>query len=253
MALVDLRPEDILHKSNLHRLLIEIVDQAYLSQSLAFKGGTCAAMLGYLDRFSIDLDFDALAGADEDKLRAGFYHAFANLGLEVRVAFDTVLFFQLKYQNEPGKRNTLKVSASTERVAANQYRVAYFPEVVRMINSQTIETMFANKLVAVMDHYARHQTVAGRDLYDVHHFFIRGYNYHFDVIRERTGLAPDEFFGQLMEFIKSQINEKIINEDLNSLLPNRQYQKIRKILIPETLSLLERELRKSSADLHTEV
>ena len=243
--MIDLRPEDIIHKSYMNRLLIEIVDQPLMSQSLAFKGGTCAAMLGYLDRFSIDLDFDALEGADEEKLRAGFLSAFNIQGFEVKVAFDKILFFQLKYQNKPGKRNTLKVSTSTERVLANQYKVTYFPEVDRMINCQTIETMFANKLVAVMDRYTRHQTIAGRDIYDVHHFFTRGFNYHPDVIRERTGLEPAVFFHQLTTFITERVNQKLINEDLNSLLPNLQFQKIRKILIPETLSLLDRESKKN--------
>jgi predicted nucleotidyltransferase component of viral defense system len=252
MSYIDLRPEDIIHKSHLHRLLMEIVDQPYMSQSLAFKGGTCAAMLGYLDRFSIDLDFDVLVGTDEGKLRQGFHKAFDTLGFEVKVAFDKILFFQLKYQNEPGRRNSLTVSATTERTLANQFRVAYFPEIDRMINSQTIETMFANKLVAVMDRYARHQTIAGRDIYDVHHFLIRGFDYHVGVIHERTGLEPGDFFRQLIAFVKTHINQKTINEDLNSLLPNKQFQKIRKVLIPETLSLLERELRKTGEDLERE-
>lgn len=69
--MLDLRPEDIIHKSYLNRLLIEIIDRPVLSQNLAFKGGTSAAMRGYLDRFSIDLDFDVLKNANEkacDKL-----------------------------------------------------------------------------------------------------------------------------------------------------------------------------------------
>ena len=58
--MIDIRPEDIIHKSYLNRLLMEIIDRPVLSHNLAFKGGTCAAMLGYLDRFSVDLDFDVL-------------------------------------------------------------------------------------------------------------------------------------------------------------------------------------------------
>jgi predicted nucleotidyltransferase component of viral defense system len=74
--MLDLRPEDIVHKSYLHRLLMEIVDQPLLAQVLAFKGGTCAAMLGYLDRFSVDLDFDLLTVSDEVELRKIFHHVF---------------------------------------------------------------------------------------------------------------------------------------------------------------------------------
>jgi len=241
-----LRPEDIIHKSYLHRVLIEIVDQPFMAQSLAFKGGTCAAMLGYLDRFSIDLDFDSMPGVDDDELRVGFMNAFQALGLELRTAFDKVLFFQVRYENDPGKRNKLKVSANTKPVSANQYKVQYFPEVDRLIKSQTIETMFANKLVAVIDRYQQHETIAGRDIYDVHHFFVKGYSYNVDVIQERTGLEQEEFLKELIRFIRAQVNQTIINEDLNSLLPDEQFQKVRKILLPETLSLLEREVKKAS-------
>ena len=164
----------------------------------------------------------------------------------VTLEFDKVLFFQLRYPSSPGKRSTLKVSASRKRVEANQYKVQYFPEIDRLINSQTIETMFANKLVAVTDRYAQHKTIAGRDIYDIHHFFVQGYSYNGAVIRERTGLEQ-EYFGELMAFIKEHVTQTIINEDLNSLLPERQFQQMRKILIPETLSLLEREIRRSAS------
>lgn len=239
--MLDLRPEDIIHKSYLHRLLMEIVDQPRMAQALAFKGGSCAAMLGYLDRFSVDLDFDVLKEADEPELRKEFHKVFKHLGFNLTLEFDKFLFFQLRYPSSPGKRSTLKVSASNIRVEANQYKVQYYPEIDRLINSQTIETMFANKLVAVTDRYAQHKTITGRDIYDIHHFFIQGYAYNGAVIRERTGLAPGEYFETLIAFIKKHITQTIINEDLNSLLPVRQFQQVRKILIPETLSMLERE------------
>jgi predicted nucleotidyltransferase component of viral defense system len=242
--MLDLRPEDIIHKSYLHRLLMEIVDQPLMAQRLAFKGGSCAAMLGYLDRFSVDLDFDVLEGADETELRKIFRQVFEQLGFSVTLEFDKVLFFQLRYPSSPGKRNTLRVGASNIRVASNQYKVQYFPEIDRLINSQTIETMFANKLVAVMDRYAQHQTIAGRDIYDIHHFFVQGYAYDGAVIRERTGMEPKEYFGNLIDFIREHVTQTIINEDLNSLMPNRQFQQVRKILIPETLSILAQEKRR---------
>jgi len=241
-----LRSEDIVHKSHLHRLLAEIVDQPNMAQSLAFKGGTCAAMLGYLDRFSVDLDFDALPGVNEEQLREGFHIAFKTLGLEVQVELDNVLFFQLRYRNEPGKRNKLKVSANSYYIAVNQYKVQYFLEIDRLINSQTIETMFANKLVAVMDRYEQHQTIAGRDIYDVHHFLLRGFGYRSEVIKERTRLELPVFFDKLIQFIQKYVNQKIINEDLNTILPYQQFQQIRKILIPETLSLLGREKERTA-------
>ena len=239
--MIDLRPEDIIHKSQLNRLLIEIIDQPILAHNLAFKGGSCASMLGFLDRFSVDLDFDVAPTANLNQLRVEFRGIFEKLDLTILKEFDNILFYQIRYRADPGKRNSIKVSANSIAITANQYRVQYFPEIDRMMNSQTIETMFANKLVTITDRYNIHRTVAGRDIYDIHYFMVHGYAYHGPVIQERTGLSPQEYFGQLIDFIKEHVTQTIINEDLNTLLPNKKFQQIRKILIPETLSLLARE------------
>ena len=239
--MIDIRPEDIIHKSYLNRLLIEIIDRPALAHSLAFKGGTCAAMLGYLDRFSIDLDFDVLKNADEAAIRNELHQVFDYLGLTVTGELDNALFFQLRYPNEPGKRNSMKIGASSLEVKANQYQVQYLAEIDRLMNCQTVETMFANKLVAVIDRYDLRRTIAGRDIYDIHHFFVRGFSYHAPVIQERTGLEPKVYLRKLSAFIKKHVTQTIINEDLNTLLPIRQFQQLRKVLIPETLSLLARE------------
>ena len=142
--MIDLRPEDILHKSHLNRLLIEISGQPLLAQSLAFKGGSCASMLGYLDRFSVDLDIDVTPSADLDHLWVEFREIFNKLDLTVLKEFDKVLFYQIRYRAEPSKRNTIKVSVNNIAIAPNLYKVQYFPEIDRMMNNQTIETMFAN-------------------------------------------------------------------------------------------------------------
>jgi hypothetical protein len=244
--MLDLRPEDILHKSFINRLLMEIIDRPMLAHNLAFKGGSCASVLGYLDRFSDDLDFDILKNADEMIIRNEFHQVFEHLGFKISGEFEKVLLFQLRYPNDPAKRNTMKISGSNLVVIANQYKVQYFTEVDRLMNSQTIETMFANKLVAVKHRYKLRQTIAGRDIYDIHNFFIHGYSYHAPVIQERTGLEPKEYFGILIGFIKEHVNQTIINEDLDTLLPNNWFQQIRKILLPETLSMLAREQKKET-------
>ena len=241
-----LRSDDVYHKSQLNRLLIEIVDTPIMANSLAFNGGTCAAMLGYLDRFSVDLDFDQLAGTDTCLIRHAFEEIFARLGFEVLVAFDTALIFQLRYPNDPGKRNKLKVSANSLIVTADQYKVQYFPEIDRLVKCQTIETMFANKLVALTDRFKLHGSLAARDLYDIHHFFIKGFSYNSDVIIERTGDSPKDYFISLQVFIREHITQRMVDEDLNSLLPNQKFQSVRKLLIPETLSLLKSEVSRLS-------
>lgn len=240
--MITLRPEDILHKSYLDRILIEIIDNPRLSQSLAFKGGTCAAMLGFLDRFSVDLDFDLFDKSQSIALRREFHKVFKRVGVTVAKEYDAIMFFQVKYPTtNKGGRNTLKVSAHDIPAKANEYSVQNFKEIDRLMKSQTIETMFANKLVALTDRYAKHQAIAGRDIYDIHHFFVQGCKYKGEVIQERTGLSPKDYIASLITFITKHITQTFINEDLNTLLPSDQFQQIRKVLVPETIAFLENE------------
>jgi len=57
------------HKSQLYRLLIALIDNNEISPSIFFKGGTCCMLLGFLDRFSVDLDFDLKEGSNKKRLR----------------------------------------------------------------------------------------------------------------------------------------------------------------------------------------
>lgn len=237
-----LRVEDIRHRSYLNRLLIEIIDNPHLSQQLAFKGGTCALMLGFLDRFSVDLDFDLFEKNQIPILRKEFHKIFKSLGLTVTKENPEILFFQVKYdQGNSHGRNSIKISAHDIPVKANDYTVSYFKEIDRLMKSQTIETMFANKLVALTDRYKKYKTVAGRDIYDIHHYFLEGYAYKAEVILERTHLDDQAYFAQLVDFMEKHVTQTIINEDLNTLLPSENFQQIRKILIPETIHFLESE------------
>ena len=240
--MLNLRPEDALHKSYVNRLLIEIIDEPYLSHTLVFKGGTCASMLGYLDRFSIDLDFDMVKDADEKMIQEKINAIFKHLGLPAtEKKIGTAHLFQIRYPSVPFKRNTIKLSINTLIVQSNYYKVQYLPEIDRLMNTQTIETMFANKLVAITDRYALHRSIAGRDIYDIHHFFLHGYAYTPAVITERTESSVVDYFEKLIQFIKSRVTQTSINEDLNTLLPNDRFQSMRKILLPETLQFLEKE------------
>lgn len=247
--MINLRPKDAIHKSYLNRILIEIIDNPVLSQNLAFKGGTCASMLGFLDRFSVDLDFDLITDIDRKKIRNEFRQIFEKLDLNIATEYENVVFFQVKYPNtNPNQRNSIKISINDVKIKSNRYKVQFFPEIDRLMNSQTIETMFANKLVAATDRYRRYHAIAGRDIYDIHHFFTKGYEYKSEIIKERTGLTSFDYFSKLIEFIKKHVNQKIIDEDLNTLLPNEYFQQIRKVLIPETLFFLSE--RKDQQDIN---
>ncbi len=238
--MIPLRKEDVFHKSQLNRLLIEIVDTPALATTLAFKGGTCAAMLGRLDRFSVDLDFDLIIPVDHAPLHDRLAAIFSRLDLTLTKTFRQALFFELRYPTpDPSQRHTLKVSFSDDPPQANDYKVEYLSEIDRLVRCQSVETMFANKLVAVTDRFARYQTVAGRDVYDIHHFFLKGYTYKAEIIIERTGQSAPDYLRSLSAHIRKHVTQRLIDEDLNALLPPAQFRSLRKVILPETLHFLD--------------
>ena len=234
-----IKKEDILHKFQLLKLLTAIVDDPQISQRLYFKGGTCAAMAGFLDRFSIDLDFDLRKSVNKSKLKTGLEKIFKDQSFTIANKKDQTLFYLLKYKAPPNRRNTLRLSVFEDIIKANDYKPIFLPEIGRLVNCQTIETMFANKLVAPIDRYQKHEKIAGRDIYDIHYFFSQGYKFKDEIIKERTGVGVKDYIKILIEFIEDKITQKILTEDLSTLLPYPKFQKIRKTLKDEVLIFLK--------------
>jgi len=241
--MINPKPQDAKHKAWLFRLLSAIFDDASLADVLYFKGGTCAAMQGFLDRFSVDLDFDYL-GKKEDvpKTQKKMEGIFKKLDLEIKDKSRNVPQYFLKYEAGLGERNTLKIDISFPPPKSNKYESAKIVEIDRIINCQTIETMFANKLVALIERYERIGSIAGRDLYDIHHFFMQGFQYDSEVIQERRKQLPVNFLHVLIKFIKKEITQTTIDQDLNTLLEPKKFQQIRKTLKQETLLFLQDEI-----------
>jgi len=236
--------KDAVHKAWLYRTLIAIVDDNELSKNFCFKGGTCAAMRGYLNRFSVDLDFDFIGDVGElPAMRNRLEKIFADLGLEIKDKSKKVPQYFLKYPVVGRGRNTLKIDVSFPVPKKTLYEFANLIEIDRMVKCQTIESMFANKLVALMERHERKTAIAGRDLYDIHYFFLSGYKYSRELIEERRGVNLKIFLNQLIEFIDKEINNTVIDQDLNTLLAPIEFKRIRKVLKNETLMFLRDEVR----------
>lgn len=245
--MITIRPQDTLHRAQLMRLLTAILDDRRLAAVLYFKGGTAAALLGWLDRFSVDLDFDLKGNTPIEPTRARFHILFDKLGLHVADESKHVLSFVLKYTSPPDQRNTIHLDALAQTAAANQYVPLYLPEIDRTARCQSQDTAVAHKLVALTDRYKKHSSIAGRDVYDIHHFLLHGYAYNPKIIEERTGKTAREYLGELTGFIEKHVTQTSINQDLNTLLPAAAFARIRKILKEETLMLLRQEIDRLSA------
>lgn len=232
------RPQDAIHKMYLYRLLMAIIDDPALSRSLYFKGGTCAAMAGWLDRFSLDLDFDLAPKTNHALTRAVLRKTFSSCGLTIKQESKDGLFFILQYKAKEGERNSLKCSVMTQVPAANQYEPLYLSDIKRYAVCQKKDTMVANKLVAPLSRYEQYHTIAGRDIYDIHYFLSHGYVYRKEIIAERRGVTAAVYIRELIAFINRRVTDRTIVEDLNYLLPSARFQITRNTLKEETLMLL---------------
>lgn len=239
--MIQLRTENVLHWSTMNKLLISIADDPVLSHGLIFKGGTCAVMLGWLDRFSIDLDFDKMKEIASSDIRKAFDSVCTALSLPVVQKHVHVLLYRVRYSELPEARKTIKISVNDEFVTSSTFAPSYLPNIDRTMVCQTREAMVAHKMVALLDRYTRKRGIAGRDIYDVHHYLVSGYRYAPEVIVERTKKEPKQYIQDMISFIKTKVTQKNIDEDLNMLLPVQSFQSVRKVLIPETLALLRRE------------
>ena len=242
--------EQARHEAYMYRLLVEILDDKYLAANVFFKGGTCARMLEYLDRFSVDLDFDIKEGADKKRFRNTLYPIFKNLGFEIKDESKRALQFFLKYPSLSGERNTIKLELLDKIYRANKYEAKYFSPIDRMAMCQTIDTMFGHKLVALMDRYEQSGSIAGRDVYDIHHFFLQGYDYSAGVITERRGVSVLNYFQKLRQFINDKFTRRILEEDLNILLEYERFRQLSKYLKQETLNFIDAEIERLKKENH---
>ena len=201
-------------------------------------------MLGYLDRFSVDLDMD-FVGKPEDMpvIRERLEKIWIELGLEIKDQSKNTIQYFLKYPNMAHDRNTVAIDAVFPAPKENIYEPKKFVDIDRTIICQSKETMFANKLVAALDRWQKHQAVAGRDIYDIHHFFSQNFSFNEAVILERTGKKTKDFLTELIAFIEKHITETILAQDLSNLLDSNQLRKARKSLKQDTLIFLRTYLK----------
>lgn len=231
---------DTVHRAWMLRLLSAIADDRWLVAQLRFKGGTCAAMRNLLDRFSVDLDFDLLNIEEIPIAREHLEMIFSRLNLTVKDQSKTVPQYFLRYDAEEGRRNTIALDITVPPPAANEYETVRFADIDRFLPCQTVATMVANKLVTPIDRFGKHGAIAGRDIYDIHHFLFHGLPWNGNVIEERMGMPVRKFLRTLHAFVAEHVTQTVIDQDLNMLLLPKEFRQIRLILKQETLTLLRR-------------
>jgi len=238
------KPEDAKHKNQMYRLLTAILTDNFLANHLCFKGGTCASMRGILDRFSVDLDFDLPDKDEQGPIRERLNDCFDKLGLTIKDQSRQHLQFFLKYEAPEWQRNTLKLEITDLVSPKNTYEPVNLKEINLYCQAQTIETMVANKMYAATARLKKTGSVAGRDFYDLHQFLVQGLPVNREVVEERTGLSYEAYLQYLVKFIQKQVTERVLEQDLNPLLPTEKLKPIIGTLKQELLVLIKDEIKR---------
>ena len=232
------------HKTNLTNILIDIYKDPLLGSILGFKGGTAAMLFYNLPRFSVDLDFDLLVkyGKDSDELKSLIEKMTELLSKKYIIKDQSMkyntLFWLVSYGDSLAN---IKVEISTRNIPYNHYTLTSFYGVnVKVID---VGDMISHKMIALMDR----RITANRDLFDVHYFLGISYvnDINYDIIKDRTGKDPLDFYKDLYEFVNN-INSSTILNGLGEVLDQGQKDWVKAKLKIELLGLIERHIENYS-------
>ncbi len=219
------------HKTHLTNILLDIYKDSELAGALGFKGGTAAMLFYDLPRFSVDLDFD-LIGETKNVVERMTKLLGAKYTIKDSSTKYNTLFWLLTY----GERTThIKVEISTRDNPFNHYeQKTFYGTRVQVLISPD---MVAHKLVAALERASK----ASRDLFDIHYFLSSpvGTKINYEIIRDRTGQEPREFYQSLLKVV-SKIERKRILNGLGELLTEPKKDWARAKLLDELIGLIER-------------
>lgn len=239
------KSSDMRHKSQMFKLLAGILSDKVLANKLYFKGGTCAALRGLLERFSIDLDFDLLDPQLIPSLRPMIIALTTKLGFGIEQQSQRSLQFFLKYKASKNSRNTLKLEITDLVSPQNEYEKINLPELNLVCQVQTVGTMVANKLVASLGRIKNNGRVSGRDFFDLREFLVAGLPINHSVVEERTGQGYTKYVAQVLEYVRSSMSREELYQDLNPLLSPKNFKYTVNQIIPDLVILLQDELARA--------
>lgn len=178
------------HRVILVRLLREIYSEPTLRNALGFKGGTAAALIYNLPRFSVDLDFDLLKTGESDKVFARLEEILSRLGkVNDAVVKKFTLFFLLSYGKD--ERN-IKIEIFRRATAAKFVSMSLLGIPLLVMNKAG---MAASKLAA----FLTRQRFASRDMFDLWFFLNEDWPIDIVVLKEKTGQTLKKALGLAVE------------------------------------------------------
>jgi hypothetical protein len=217
-----------------HRLLLFLILKDIFSldvaSRLAFKWGTLCYFAYWLDRFSTDIDLDLIKNVDE-KLLVEKVSRILQKYWKVKdfAQKEHTIFWLLSYEKW---KDNIKVEINKRIWKSNKYQIInlFWIDIL----SQTKDTIFANKLVALTDR----KKLANRDIYDIWFFLKNNWPLNEELIKERTWKTVNEYLDSVTEFLNNLGKNYKILDWLGMVLDDKQKSFVKNKLLEETIWLL---------------
>jgi predicted nucleotidyltransferase component of viral defense system len=223
----------IKHETTMRNILDSIYNDAYLSNKLGFKGGTCGYFFYGLPRFSTDLDFNLLSQGEETQVFDSLKILLKKHGevADAYIKLNTIFFYVVHTPQKSG----IKIEISTREIEnVNSYELKEFYGTSFLVMKK--EDLFANKLIAL----TKRISPSSRDLFDIDFFFSKGWSINEKIITEVTGGKFIEYLQMLPSFIEKNFNASNIHLGLGELLSKQSERDyVRKKLIDDTINRIQ--------------
>ena len=218
------------HKEIMFDIIKDIFSSS-IKTNVAFKWWTLCMFLYWLDRFSIDLDFDIIKDdipfATIKEITKDILKKYGKIQEETKTKII------VKYSDI---QKPLKIEFNTRIYKHNTYEIKNF--FGTSIFCMTIDSLFANKLVALSERNQIKDKVASRDVYDVYFFFKHHFEINSDILLERTWKIKKEYLLFLLDFIPKHFNQENILRWLWELIDEKQKYWIKNNLIQEVIWMI---------------
>jgi len=187
-----------LHKIFLSKILLDIYKNRFLSWILGFKWWTCAMFFYWLDRLSVDLDFDVINFdlteenivliSQEIKKILEKYWKITDFAHKKHT-----ILFEFSYQKYERR---VKIEISKRPIWKKTYvNKNFLWENVLILKENDL---FAEKLVA----FLHRKWIANRDLYDIYYFLDKWVLPTKEIIEEQSKMKYEEYLKKVLEIIK---------------------------------------------------
>lgn len=217
------------HKFFMLQILRDVFSDAFLAQSVAFKGGTALMFFYDLPRFSVDLDFNILKKESEEQVYLKFIavlQRYGNIIDKAKKFYGPVIVLDYGV----GERK-LKVELSN-REYDNHYEI----KSLLGINMRVMvkEDMFAHKLCALLDR----PEMTGRDAFDCWFFLQSHTAISSTIVEERMQMPLNDYLSECIKQLE-KTSDKTIMSGLGELTDAKMKDFARTKLRVELIQLLK--------------